>query len=133
MSNAFYTKYKSALEQELLDNPVKLVCVDAADYNLVIGTDQYLSAIPAGARVKVSDALTGKTVVDGVFDANDITLSAVSGDQFEYIVLFIDTGNEATSKLIYVIDTMTGLPCTPAGNDIIITWSNGAGKIFSIA
>jgi hypothetical protein len=76
--------------------------------------------------------LQNKTVTDGVFDADDIVIAAVSGDQFEYIVLYKHTGSDATARLIYLIDTATGLPCTPNGSDITLSWNNGADKIFRL-
>jgi hypothetical protein len=45
----------------------------------------------------------------------------VSGNQSEAIVGFVDTGNAATSRLIFSQDTgVTGLPITPNGGDITI-------------
>jgi hypothetical protein len=67
-----------------------------------------------------------------VFDADDITLTAVTGDQFESIVVYRDTGTESTSDLIAFFDTATGLPFTPSGGDITISWDNGANKVFKL-
>jgi hypothetical protein len=106
--------------------------VDGADYTPNLATHQFLSDIPAGARVAVSGAIQNKTVTDGVFDADDIVISSVSGDQFEYVVLYKHTGVEGTSRLIYLVDTATGLPCTPNGSDITISWDNGTNKIFKL-
>ncbi len=106
--------------------------VDGADYIPNLATHEFLSSIPAGARVAVSGALQNKTVTDGVFDADDIVVAAVTGDQFEYIVLYKHTGSDATARLIYLIDSATGLPCTPNGSDITLSWDNGANKIFKL-
>jgi hypothetical protein len=136
MSNALYTKAKQGLLDGSLDldtDTIKSVFVDGADYTPNMATHQYLSDIPSAARVATSGALQNKTVTDGVFDADDITLTAVTGDQFEYIVLYKDTGVEGTSRLILLIDTATGLPCTPNGSDITIQWSSGADKIFRLS
>ena len=65
-------------------------------------------------------------------DAADITFTSVSGPSIEAIILFADTGTESTSPLIAYIDTATGLPITPNGGDIIVTWDNGANKIFKV-
>ena len=136
MSNALYTKAKQALIAADIDldaDTVKAVFVDGADYTPDLATHQYLSDIPSAARVATSGALQNKTVTDGVFDADDITVSSVSGDQFEYIVLYKDTGVEGSSRLLLLIDTATGLPCTPNGSDITIQWSSGADKIFRLS
>ena len=78
-----------------------------------------------------SAALDGKTFTGGVFDANNITFTAVTGVNAEAIVLFVDTGNAATDALICYIDSATGLPVLPNGGDINVTWS-GSG-VFSLS
>jgi hypothetical protein len=135
MANSLYTKAKQALiaaDIDLEADDIRAILVDGADYTPNLATHQFLSSIPVGARVAVSGALQNKTVTDGVFDADDIVIAAVSGDQFEYIVLYKHTGSDATARLIYLIDTATGLPCTPNGSDITLSWNNGADKIFRL-
>ena len=67
----------------------------------------------------------GKTKTAGVADADDVTLSSVTGDQFESIDIYKHTGVESTSLLICNIDTGTGLPFTPSGGDIVVQWDAG--------
>jgi len=136
MSNALYAKAKQGLIDGSIDmdtDTIKAVFIDGADYTPNLSTHQFLSDIPSSARVATSGALQNKTVTDGVFDADDITIVSVSGDQFEYIALYKDTGVEGTSRLILLIDMATGLPCTPNGSDITIQWSSGADKIFRLS
>jgi hypothetical protein len=64
-----------------------------------------------------------------VFDADDTNMVAVSGDQFEHILLYLHTGSDATARLISLIDVTA---TTPNGGDILIQWDNGASKIFRI-
>lgn len=115
----------------LLTADIKVVAVDTADYTFS-AAHQFLTSIPAAARVGTPVSLTGKTVTGGVFDADDTVLAAVTGDQFEALVLFNDTGTEATSQVIAYIDSATGLPTTPNGADINIIWSSGPNRIFSV-
>jgi len=135
MANALYTKGKQnilAADIDLVADDIRVILVDSADYTLNLATHDALDDIPAAARVAVSGALQNKSVTDGVFDADDITISTVSGDQFEYLVLYKHTGTESTSLLIMCIDTATGLPCTPNGGDVEIQWSSAAEKIFKL-
>jgi len=88
--------------------------------------------VPSGARVGTPQTLAGKSSTNGVADANDPTFPAVTGDQSEALIIWKDTGLEATSPLIAYIDTATGLPVTPAGGDIPVQWDNGANKIFKL-
>jgi len=136
MANNLYTKAKQGLIDGSIDldtDDIRVVLVDGADYTPNLSTHEFLSDIPGAARVAVSGALQNKTVTDGVFDADDIVISSVSGDQFEYLVLYKHTGTESTSRLILLIDSATGLPCTPNGSDITISWPSGADKIFRLS
>lgn len=111
---------------------IKTALLDLTDYTPNLTTDQFLSDVPAGARVATSGNLTTKTITFGVADADDVTFSSVVGDESECILVYQDTAVEATSRLIALIDTATGLPVTPNGGDIIVQWDNGANKIFKL-
>jgi hypothetical protein len=103
-----------------------VILIDSADYTYSSAHD-FLDDVAAGSRVAVSTALASKTIVNGVFDAADKTLTAVTGDPSEALVIYKHTGTESTSNLIAFID---GLSVTPNGGDIVIQWS-GSG-IFSL-
>lgn len=61
------------------------------------------------------------------------SFTAVSGNSTEAILVYIDSGSEVNiSPLVVYIDTATGLPITPNGGDIIVTWDNGTNKIFKV-
>lgn len=111
---------------------IKAILVDAADYTPDSANDEFLEDIPVGARVATSANLATKTNIGGVLDAADLTLSTVTGDESEYIVLFQDLASESTSRLIGLIDSATGLPVTPNGADIVIQWDNGVNKILKL-
>jgi hypothetical protein len=125
MANAIYPKYKQAAlsggaNHDLSAGNVKAVLVDLADYTYS-AAHEFLSSVPAGGRVATSPNLTSKTFTDGTFDSADPTFTGVTGDQSEALILFIDTGVEATSRLVMFQDTgVTGLPVTPSGGDIIV-------------
>lgn len=133
MANALYNFGKESLllgDISWDTDDIRVILVDTADYTVNLATDQFLSIIGAPARVATSGAFTGKTNADGVADAADVTLSAVTGDPAEALVIYKHTGVEATSILIAYIDSGTNLPVTPNGGDIVIQW-NGSG-IFAI-
>lgn len=129
--------YKSAKQKflsgtlDLTSLTLKAVLVDTADYTFSAAHD-FLDDVPSGARVGTPQTLASKTVTDGVFDAADITFTSVTGDQCEAIIIYEDSGSEATSDLICYIDTATGLPVTPNGGNINVAWDNGANKIFAL-
>ena len=135
MANAMYDKGReSFLKGEISWNSddIKVVLVDTADYTVNLSTDQYLSDVASGGRVATSGNLASKTTAAGVADAADVTLTAVTGDVSEALVIYKDTGTASTSRLIAYIDTATGLPVTPNGGDITITWDSGSNKIFKL-
>lgn len=135
MANALYDKGRQKFLEGgiayLTDN-IKAVLVDAADYTVNLASHEFLSDIPAIARVSTSGNLTTKTSTAGVADADDVTLTSVTGDPSEVVVLYKDTGTATTSALIAYIDTATGLAVTPGGGNINIAWDNGANKIFKL-
>ena len=132
MANGIFASAKKAIldgDVDLLVDDIRVVLVDAADYTVNLATHDFLDDIPVGARVAVSGALASKTTTAGTFDAADVTLSAVTGDQSEAVVFYVHTGNDATARLLFYIDTgVTGLPVTPNGNDIDLIW-NASGII----
>lgn len=136
MANAMFNKGLEALWSGgvnwTTDN-IKVVLVDHGTDIPVLTTDSFLSDIAVGARVATSGNLTGKTVVAGVIDAADITLTAVTGATVESILIYKDTGVETTSQLLVYIDTTSdaSLPFTPNGGDVTIAWN--ASGIVSIA
>ena len=135
MASAVYPKAKEQLLQagiNLSSADVKTVLVDTADYTYS-ASHEFLSDVPSGARVATSGNLGSKTFTSGVFDAADATFTAATGDQSEALIIYVDTGNASTSRLVAYIDTASsGLPVTPNGGDITVSWDNGANKIFAL-
>lgn len=147
MANALYGKGRNAFAFGDIvwklsgGSTIKVTLVDAADYVLGANIDvhQYMNTdtIPAAAKL----ATATLTLIDaalGVCDAQDATLSAVTGDPSEVLIIWKDGGGGGTTAsgttdlLIAYIDTATGLAVTPNGADITIAWDNGANKIFKL-
>lgn len=135
MANALYDKGRQGFLDGSIDwdsDDIRVILIDTDDYTVNLATHDNLDDIPTAARVATSGALTGKTVTDGVADADDVIFSSVTGDQSEALVIYKHTGVEATSRLIAYIDSATGLPVTPNGGDITVQWDNGSNKIFKL-
>lgn len=135
MANALYDK---ARERFLLGqfnwttDTIKAVLVNTGSYTPNLSAHEFLADVGSSSRISSSGAFTGKTTAGGAADADDLTFTSVSGNSIQAIVLYSDTGVDGTSPLICFIDTATGLPITPNGGDIIVTWDNGANKIFKL-
>lgn len=135
MANALYDAGREGFLKGTIDwdtDTIKVTLVDAADYTVNLATHDFYDDITVAGRVATSGALTSKTVTAGVADAADVTWSTVSGDVSEEIVGWADSGVEGTSDLIFNLDTATGLPVTPNGGDITVTWDSGSSKIFKL-
>jgi len=134
MANALYPKWKEQLLQFTANNDldgqvVKAALVDTGVYTYSAAHQFYSSA--QAAVVGTPQAVANKTYVNGIFDGDDVTFVNVSGATVEAVVLYIDTGNPATSPLVAYLDNgITGLPVTPNGGDILTAWN--ASGIFAL-
>lgn len=115
------------------------ILVDTGSYTPNFSAHQYLSDIGESARnfgdsAAVGVVMSGKSVEsNGAVDAADVTFQNVSGATIEAVVIYKDVGGvAANSPLIAYLDTATGLPITPNGGDIIVTWDNGVNRIFRL-
>ncbi|MDM1757192.1 hypothetical protein HX127_06285 [Acinetobacter sp. 256-1] len=135
MANTLYNFARQRfLEAQInwMTDTIKVLLVDTGAYTPQTSVHQYLSDIPTSARIAGPVTLTAKATTGGAADAADVTFPTVSGASIEAIVIYADTGTDSTSPLIAYIDTATGLPITPNGGDIIVTWDNGTNKIFKV-
>jgi hypothetical protein len=133
MANAIYPKYKEALLDGLAnidvnDGTVKVALVDTGTYTYS-GAHEFLTSL--SGVVGTAQTIGTTTVTNGVFDGDNVTFTAVSGATVEALVIYIDTGTAGNSRLVAYIDTgVTGLPVTPNGGNIDVTWN--ASGIFAL-
>ncbi len=135
MANALYDAGRDGFLIKALQwgtDDFRIIFVDEADDTIDLAADDFLNDRAAGSRVATSGAMTTTAPGAGVADANDVTVNSVSGDQFESIDCYQHTGTESTSRMVFNIDTATGLPLTPNGGNITVTWDNGTNKIFKL-
>jgi hypothetical protein len=138
VANGLFAAYRTSVltaPVNLGSATIKAMFIDHADDTPVIATDDFINDIASAARVPAIASCptlgtkTTGTVAAGVFDAADTTFTTLSGDQSESLILFEDSGSEATSDLIAFWDTATGLPLTPNGADVTVVWN--ASGIFT--
>lgn len=111
---------------------IRVMLVDTDDYVANLATHEFLSAVPAAARI-AEMPLENKTAEAGVADADDVTFQAVTGDEAEALVLYQFVTGDADSRLIAYLDQASGLPVIPNSGDISISWSGDAAtKIFKL-
>ena len=133
MANVIYPIYKKALLDgssniSLSGGTVKVALIDTGTYTYNAAHD-FLNDI--SGVVGTAQTIGTVTTTGGLFDGDNVTFTAVSGSSVEALIIYIDTGSSATSRLVAYIDTgVTGLPVTPNGGDITITWN--ASGIFQL-
>lgn len=126
MANAIYPKTKKRFMSagiDLLSTAVYAALVNVSG----VGTTYVYSPahtslvdVPAGAIIATSPALGGKVLNDdGSFDSADPTLTNVTGESIEALILYADDGTN-TYLIMYQDTGVTGLPLTPDGSDLQI-------------
>lgn len=137
MANAIYPKYKEALLNNSANSAITgsgttglyVALVDTGTYTYSASHEFYSSL---SGVVGTDQEITTPTLTNGVVDGGDVTFSAVSGNSAEAIVIYRkNAGANTTWRLVAYIDTgQTGLPVTPNGGSITITWN--ASGIFAL-
>ena len=138
MANAIYPLFKQELMKGTSNNllnsaegatGVYCALVDTGTYTYS-AAHQFYSSL--SGIVGTDQEILTKTQTNGTFDGADITYTAVSGASVEALVLYRkNAGANTTWPLIAYIDTgVTGLPVTPNGGNITITWN--ASGIFTL-
>ena len=122
MASAIYPKALEAFlsgSLNLTSDTIKACLVDTATYTYS-AAHQFRSSL-SGVAGGTHATLGSKTVTNGVFDAADTTMAAVTaGASVEAVVLYKDTGNIATDVLILYDEFAT---FTPNGGDLLLTWA----------
>jgi hypothetical protein len=136
MANAIYPKWKEARLQSTANAALDgsgttglyAVLVDTGTYTYSASHEFYSSVV--SAAIGTEQEIGSKTYTAGLLDGADVTEPSVTGATAEAIVLFIkNAGANTTWRLFAYIDTgVTGLPVTPNGGNIAISW-NASGIV----
>jgi activator of HSP90 ATPase len=141
MANAIYPIYKNALmtaaanvslDQNTATDGPYVALIDTGTYTYSAAHDFYndLSGV-VGTDQRITTPTVG-SVSNGTFDGDNVTFTAVTGNSIEALVIYRkNSGANTTWRLNAFIDTsVTGLPVTPNGGDIAISWN--ASGIFTL-
>jgi len=136
MANFIYKKAKEGMLNGQIDidsTNLKVVFIDTSKYSANQDTNQFLSDIPANARVHTSPTLGNVSTTLGVLDADDIAIT-YDGLSFQAIVLYQTGSTDENSRLISFIDTSEGLPFAQTSESIALSiqWDNTSTKIITI-
>lgn len=141
--NALYPKWKQALVQEAqtlksLDQGTAtdgvycaLLTIGGANYVYSAAhqfyTDLGANVVGTPLQITAPTVAIGTTAggVQGpVFDGNDCTYISVTGTVGALVLYRHNSGANTTWRLVYYLDTVaTGLPISPAGGNIVVSWN----------
>ncbi len=130
MASGLFTSYKNALwgtgsRTDWDTATVKASIIDSADVTISLTTHDFQDDIAAGTVA--SGTIATPSISGGAVDGADVTLTTVTGDTCEQVVIWEDTGGAAsTDPLLILFDAggfTSGMPVTPNGGNITITWN----------
>lgn len=134
MASALYNSYKEDLldssAPNLSSDTIRAIFVESGySFNAAHDFfDDLTNTQGDGGTARANgEALGSKTITNGTFDAADTVFASVTGTNINAIVLYQDTGSDATSDLIAYIDGIGTL--SPSAAQITIQWD--AAGIFS--
>lgn len=94
-------------------------------------SDQFITAVPAGAIIADVPLTSTAVRANGIcFGAIPPFNSLSSPQQITGMLLYINTGNPATSPLIYFSSDGNGFPFTAQGFNYFVTYDQLAGGWF---
>lgn len=156
MANALYPVWKEQLMQGTTNpathmagssgNGVYVALADTGTYTYSAAHAFYSSfrTSPDIAQVGTEQELLSKTFGTSnpaTFDAADVTFTAVTGVSVEALLIFrkqatgsspdVPDANTNWRLIAYIDSSVTGLPVTPNGGNITITWASGG--IFTLS
>jgi hypothetical protein len=136
MANAIYPLYKQSIlsadsnvsmnQNTTTDGPYCALVTASYTYS---ASDQYYSSLSGVSGT--DQRIANPTVTTGLFDGDDLTYTSVAaGSAITALVIYRkNSGANTTWRLFAYIDTgVTGLPVTPNGGNISVTW-NASGIV----
>ena len=127
MTDAIYPKYKDALltgssDVSLVGSNVVVSFIDT-DLQFFSSSDEYYSDLDANSVIGEA-SLSNTSVENGIFDAEPVNVEITKNASAESLLIWINTGNTETSRLVaWLDDSVAGLPTPPDDPFIDITWN----------
>jgi len=138
MADTVYNKGKYTILNWLASQAIKVILLKSsytpnADHNFVSDLTPATNELSGTGYSRKS--LTGLTAVQddagdlAYLDADDVSYTAINAGTIQYVAFFINTGADATSQLIDLID-LGASPFTTNGSDVQLVV--GAQGIFKV-
>lgn len=96
-------------------------------------TDQFVAVIPPAAIIARSGLLTATALKAGIFVGTIPEFDALlSPTTITALALYVETGNDALSQLIYYSSDGPGFPFVPNGFDYFVGYDQSNGGFFEV-
>jgi len=119
MANRLNPNAREAFAEALIDwksDTIKIIALTSAySYNAAHVFVSSLTGIVAR-----SAAISGKSDTGGILKGDAALFALLTGSTVAKLYIVQDTGNDATSRLLYFIDTASNLPTIPNGLDVTV-------------
>lgn len=141
MANAMFDTAKQGLIASEIDlDTAAIKCSFVRGYTFTASHKFVSDVTGAGGTLNgTSAALANVTVANGVFDADDTTVSTTANATNHGLLLFqasaVTGGADVAAsaqRVIAYYDTGTGLPIQPGTGSTPVTWDSGTNRIFKI-
>ncbi len=141
MANQSYLSFRSALMTGAIDLDTAVLKVALVSGYTFSASHTFMSDVTgAGGTVNGTPAtLANPTVVAGVFDADDCTITTTASATNHVLIVYqasaITGGSDVAAsaqRLCWYFDTGTNLPIQPSAGTLTITWPSTAAKIYKL-
>lgn len=141
MANAVYDTFKQGVLNAEFDlNTATIKCALVRGYTFSAAHSVVSDVTGAGGTLNgTSAALANSTITNGVFDADDTTITTSANATNHGLLIFQSsavTGGAdvaaSAQRVIAYYDTGTGLPIQPGTGTVTVTFDSGTNKILKI-
>lgn len=111
---------------DLNTDNIDVSLLDQTDSGTITASTLVYDTVDAATVVATGDLPAVSSITGGVVTLSGaLTYTSVTGDAADYLTAFKNSGTPSTSPLILTWQTgTTGLPVTPNGGNIVVTWSS---------
>lgn len=105
---------------------IDMSLLDQTDSGTITASTANYDTVDTPTVVATGDLPAVSSISGGVVTLSGaLTFTSVSGDSAEYLTLWKNSGTPSTSPLLITWDSATtGLPVTPNGGNIVVTFSS---------
>jgi hypothetical protein len=141
MANATYTMFKQGILGGLYNLTTASIKVAAVRAYTFSAAHVFMSDVTTAGGVLngTSAALANPVITNGVFDADDTTITTTASAVNHVLIVFqasaVTGGADVAAtaqRLIAYFDTGTGLPVQPGTGTLSITWANTTNRILKV-